>query len=154
MVPPPSANQNQQNPDVQRHCILLAASNPYLLPTPVYRPQMPNPEPGDNIEVQPLGRLADAVEVAKCFSYVCNIYQLAIAFNLLQTAVLADYFFIFSLSLQCPVTLSVISPKQIPKLKEIYNAVNNAISVLSFSIWSPTWILVDTDSCNSSVMSK
>ncbi|KAJ4710563.1 Mediator of RNA polymerase II transcription subunit 25 [Melia azedarach] len=87
----PNGNQNQQNVDGQRHCILVAASNPYPLPTPVYRPQMQNLEQSENIEAQTESRLSDAETVAKSFA-------------------------------QCSVSLSVICPKQLPKLRVIYNA--------------------------------
>lgn len=91
MMFPVNASQNQHNIGVQRHCILVAASNPYPLPTPVYRPQIPKTEPTDNTEAQSESRLSDAETIAKTFP-------------------------------QCPVSLSVICPKQLPKLKAIYNA--------------------------------
>ncbi|KAK6157697.1 hypothetical protein DH2020_011945 [Rehmannia glutinosa] len=86
----PSGNQNQ-NVDGQRHCILVAASNPYPLPTPVYRPQPQNIEQSENIETQPDNRLSDAEALAKSFA-------------------------------QCAISLSVICPKKLPKLRAIYNA--------------------------------
>ncbi|KAM3691375.1 hypothetical protein ACJW30_08G010000 [Castanea mollissima] len=86
-----NGNQNQQNMDSQRHCILVAASNPYPLPTPVYRPQIQNLEKGENIEEQTESRSSDAETVAKSFA-------------------------------QCSVSLSVICPKQLPKLRTIFNA--------------------------------
>ncbi|KAF8389791.1 hypothetical protein HHK36_024310 [Tetracentron sinense] len=87
----PNGSQTQQNVDGQRHCILVAASNPYPLPTPVYRPQIQNLEQSENIEVQTENRLSDAETVAKSFA-------------------------------QCLVSLSVISPKQLPKLRGKRNA--------------------------------
>ncbi|EOY02124.1 Phytochrome and flowering time regulatory protein isoform 2 [Theobroma cacao] len=87
----PNGNQTQQNVDGQRHCILVAASNPYPLPTPVYRPQIQNLEQTENIEAQTESRLSDAETVAKSFA-------------------------------QCSVSLSVICPKQLSKLKTIYSA--------------------------------
>ncbi|KAA8532735.1 hypothetical protein F0562_032768 [Nyssa sinensis] len=86
-----NGSQTQLNVDGQRHCILVAASNPYPLPTPVYRPQMQNLEQGENIETQSESCLSDAESVAKSFS-------------------------------QCSVSLSVICPKQLPKLRAIYSA--------------------------------
>lgn len=86
-----NGNQNQQNMDSQRHCILVAASNPYPLPTPVYRPQIQHLEKGENIEEQTESRSSDAETVAKSFA-------------------------------QCSVSLSVICPKQLPKLRTIFNA--------------------------------
>lgn len=86
-----NGNQPQQNVDRQMHCILVAASNPYPLPTPVYRPQMQKLEQSENIETQVDSRLSDAETVAKSF-------------------------------VQCSVSLSVICPKQLPKLRAIYNA--------------------------------
>ncbi|XP_078153645.1 mediator of RNA polymerase II transcription subunit 25-like isoform X5 [Carex rostrata] len=74
--------------EVNKHCVLACASNPYVLPTPVYRPSTEKNENGESIQPS---FLADAEAVAKCFS-------------------------------QCSVSLSVISPKQLPKLRDIYNA--------------------------------
>ncbi|KAK3041268.1 hypothetical protein RJ639_001370 [Escallonia herrerae] len=91
MLYSPNGSQNQQNLDVHRHCILIASSNPYPLPTPVYRPQVQNSEQSDSIETQSDSRLSDAETIAKLFA-------------------------------QCSVSLSVISPKQLPKLRAIYNA--------------------------------
>ncbi|XP_024987974.1 mediator of RNA polymerase II transcription subunit 25 isoform X2 [Cynara cardunculus var. scolymus] len=91
MFPSPNGSQNQHNLGIQRHCILVAASNPYPLPTPVYRPPMQKMEPSDNSEAQSESRLSDAETVAKTFA-------------------------------QCSVSLSVICPKQLPKLKAVYNA--------------------------------
>ncbi|KAK9051117.1 hypothetical protein SSX86_027743 [Deinandra increscens subsp. villosa] len=91
MFPYANASQNQHNLGVQRHCILVAASNPYPLPTPVYRPPIQKIEPSDNSEAQSESRLSDAESIAKAFS-------------------------------QCSISLSVICPKQLPKLKAIYNA--------------------------------
>ncbi|KAK9276529.1 hypothetical protein L1049_006063 [Liquidambar formosana] len=88
---PPNGSQTQQNVDGQKHCILVSASNPHPLPTPVYRPQMQNLEQSENIEAQAESRLSDAETVAKAFA-------------------------------QCSVSLSVICPKQLPKIKAIYNA--------------------------------
>lgn len=72
-----NGSQNQQNVDGQRHCILVAASNPYPLPTPVYRPQMQNMEQSENIETQAESRLSDAETLAKSFAQVltnCNLF--------------------------------------------------------------------------------
>ncbi|KAI3744300.1 hypothetical protein L1987_57378 [Smallanthus sonchifolius] len=91
MFPYTNVSQNQHNLGVQRHCILVAASNPYPLPTPVYRPPIQKIEPSDNSEAQSESRLSDAETIAKVFS-------------------------------QCSISLSVICPKQLPKLKAIYNA--------------------------------
>ncbi|KAF5745288.1 PHYTOCHROME AND FLOWERING TIME 1 family protein [Tripterygium wilfordii] len=77
--------------ECQRHCILVAASNPYPLPTPVYRPQLQNLERGENIEAETENHLSDAETLAKSFA-------------------------------QCSVSLSIICPKQLPKLRAIYNA--------------------------------
>ncbi|KAL6538935.1 Mediator of RNA polymerase II transcription subunit 25 [Orobanche minor] len=91
MFSSPNGNQNQ-NVDGQRHCILVAASNPYPLPTAVYRPQPQNLEQIENIETQPDNHLSDAETLAKSFA-------------------------------QRAISLSVICPKKLPKLGEIYNAV-------------------------------
>ncbi|KAJ9140693.1 hypothetical protein P3X46_031309 [Hevea brasiliensis] len=87
----PNGSQPQQNIDGQRHCVLIAASNPYPLPTPVYRPQMQNLEQSQYIDPQTESCLSDAETVAKSFP-------------------------------QCSVSLSVICPKQLPKIRAIYNA--------------------------------
>uniref|UniRef100_A0A251RQD3 Mediator of RNA polymerase II transcription subunit 25 n=1 Tax=Helianthus annuus TaxID=4232 RepID=A0A251RQD3_HELAN len=84
MCPPPNGTDTRPTDVVQRHCILVAASNPYPLPTPVYRP--PNKS-----DTQSENRLFDAETIAKSFPQSC-------------------------------VSLSVICPKQLPKLKAIYNA--------------------------------
>lgn len=68
-----NGNQPQQNVDRQMHCILVAASNPYPLPTPVYRPQMQKLEQSENIETQVDSRLSDAETVAKSFVQVLII---------------------------------------------------------------------------------
>ncbi|ONK68330.1 uncharacterized protein A4U43_C05F10300, partial [Asparagus officinalis] len=86
-----NGNQNHQNLDVQKHCILVAASNPHPLPTPVYRPPITGSEHNEKAEGQTETCLADAETVAKSFGL-------------------------------CFVSLSVISPKQLPKLRSIYNA--------------------------------
>uniref|UniRef100_A0A0A0KT51 Mediator of RNA polymerase II transcription subunit 25 n=1 Tax=Cucumis sativus TaxID=3659 RepID=A0A0A0KT51_CUCSA len=85
----PNGGQNQQTMDMQKHCILVAASNPYPLPTPVYRPAVQNLEQHDNVE--PGSSQSYAETVAKSFP-------------------------------QCFISLSVICPKQLPKLKAIYTA--------------------------------
>ncbi|PIN17547.1 hypothetical protein CDL12_09792 [Handroanthus impetiginosus] len=90
MFSSPNGNQSQ-NVEGQRHCILVAASNPYPLPTPVYRPQPQNAEKSDGIEALPDTRLFDAEAIAQSFA-------------------------------QCAISLSVICPKQLPKLRGIYNA--------------------------------
>lgn len=65
-----SPNGNQyQNVEGQRHCILVAASNPYPLPTPVYRPQPQNAEKSDS-ETQRDNGLSDAETLAKFFAQV------------------------------------------------------------------------------------
>ncbi|XP_020974299.1 mediator of RNA polymerase II transcription subunit 25 isoform X2 [Arachis ipaensis] len=82
---------NQQNVDMHKHCILIAASNPYPLQTPVYVPRLPNIEQSETIDSDAGNRLYDAEAVAKAFP-------------------------------QLSVSLSVICPKQLAKIKAIYNA--------------------------------
>lgn len=82
--------QTQQNLDGKRHCILVSASNPYPLPTPVYQPTIENLEQGENGDAQAENLLFDTETVAKWFG-------------------------------QCSVSLSVICPRQLLKLKTIYN---------------------------------
>ncbi|CAN0876444.1 Mediator of RNA polymerase II transcription subunit 25 [Linum grandiflorum] len=88
---PSNGNQSQPNLDFQRHCILVSASNPYPLPTPVYRPPIQILDQNENSDLQTESRLFDAEAVAKAFP-------------------------------QCSVSLSVICPKQLLKLRAIYNA--------------------------------
>ncbi|KAJ1385276.1 Mediator complex, subunit Med25, von Willebrand factor type A [Sesbania bispinosa] len=85
-----SGGPNQQNVDMHKHCILVAASNPYPLQTPVYIPRLQNLEQSETIESDPGNRLYDAEAVAKAFP-------------------------------QFSISLSVICPKQLPKVKVIYN---------------------------------
>ncbi|KAK8937701.1 Mediator of RNA polymerase II transcription subunit 25 [Platanthera guangdongensis] len=86
-----NSSQNLQNLDSQRNCILVAASNPYPLPTPIYSPPYPKTEHSENTEAHNETCLGDAETVAKSFG-------------------------------QCFVSLSVICPRQLPKLRAIYNA--------------------------------
>ncbi|KAI3497906.1 hypothetical protein L1887_33524 [Cichorium endivia] len=81
MFPP----QNEHSIGVQKHCILVAASNLYPLS------KMQKIEATDDNEAQSESCLSDAETVAKSFP-------------------------------QCCVSLSVICPEQLPKLKAIYNA--------------------------------
>ncbi|KZV35948.1 mediator of RNA polymerase II transcription subunit 25 [Dorcoceras hygrometricum] len=67
MFSSPSGSQNQ-NMDGQRHCILVATSNPCPLPTPVYRPQPQNIEQSDVSEKQSDSHLSDAETLAKSFA--------------------------------------------------------------------------------------
>ncbi|ESQ34236.1 hypothetical protein EUTSA_v10006778mg [Eutrema salsugineum] len=90
MFSPPSG-QAQPSNDLKRHCILITASNPHSLPTPVYRPKLPNAERNENGDAQSESRLSDAETVASYFS-------------------------------RCSVSLSVICPKQLPKIRALYNA--------------------------------
>ncbi|KAJ0257825.1 Mediator of RNA polymerase II transcription subunit 25 [Hirschfeldia incana] len=87
----PSSGQAQPSNDLKRHCILITASNPYSLPTPVYRPKLQNPEWNGNGHAQSESRLSDAETVASYFS-------------------------------RCSVSLSVVCPKQLPKIRALYNA--------------------------------
>ncbi|KAF9592019.1 hypothetical protein IFM89_011602 [Coptis chinensis] len=91
MFPLPPSGTGAQNVDGHKHCILIAASNPYPLPTPVYRPKIPKMEQSENNDVSAESCLADAETVAKSFA-------------------------------KCSLSLSVISPKQLLKLRAIYTA--------------------------------
>ncbi|XP_054824940.1 mediator of RNA polymerase II transcription subunit 25-like isoform X2 [Prosopis cineraria] len=86
-----NGSRSQQNVNLQKHCILVAASNPDPVPTQVYVPRLQNLDQGETIESDTGNRLHDAEAVAKAFP-------------------------------QCSVSLSVICPKQLPKVKVIYNA--------------------------------
>ncbi|WVZ64356.1 hypothetical protein U9M48_013889 [Paspalum notatum var. saurae] len=88
---PNTTTQSHQNHEAQKHCILVTASNPYPLPTPVYHLPTQSADHKENIESSKEPSIADAETVAKSFA-------------------------------QCFVSLSVISPKQLPTLKAIYNA--------------------------------
>lgn len=68
------APNGSQNLDAQKHCILVSASNPYPLPTPVYRPKMQKLEQGENVETQTESRLSDAEAVAKSFAQVLTCW--------------------------------------------------------------------------------
>ncbi|CAK8537327.1 unnamed protein product [Lathyrus sativus] len=91
MMFPQSGDSNQQNVDMHMHCILVAASNPYPLQTPVYVPQLQSVEQSESIDSDPGNQLYDAEAVAKAFP-------------------------------QFAISLSIICPKQLPKVKAIYNA--------------------------------
>ncbi|CAA2977572.1 Hypothetical predicted protein [Olea europaea subsp. europaea] len=80
-----------QNVDGLRQCILVAASNPYPLPTSVYQPKLQNLDQSNSIVAQTESHLSDAETLAKSFA-------------------------------QCAISLSVICPKQLPKIRAIYNA--------------------------------
>ncbi|RDY14215.1 Mediator of RNA polymerase II transcription subunit 25, partial [Mucuna pruriens] len=86
----PSEDPNQQSVDMHKHCILVAASNPFPLPTPVYVPKLQNLEQSETIHSDSQNFLHDAEAVAE-------------AFPLLS------------------ISLSVICPKQLPKIKALYN---------------------------------
>ncbi|XP_039115608.1 mediator of RNA polymerase II transcription subunit 25 isoform X1 [Dioscorea cayenensis subsp. rotundata] len=91
LAPSTTANLSRQTPDAQKHCILVAASNPHPLPTPVFAIPASSLEHTETVEVKGEICLADADTVAKSIG-------------------------------QCAISLSVISPKQLPKLRAIYNA--------------------------------
>ncbi|KAL6177901.1 hypothetical protein ACLB2K_049422 [Fragaria x ananassa] len=76
----------------ERHCILVAASNPMLIPTYVQVPLISNGQFSPSTKTRMT--LADAQDVAKLYA-------------------------------ECSASLSVISPKQFTKLREIYNAGRN-----------------------------
>jgi hypothetical protein len=69
MFSPPSG-QAQPSNDLKRHCILITASNPHILPTPVYRPRLQNVERNENGDAQAESRLSDAETVASYFAKV------------------------------------------------------------------------------------
>lgn len=76
-----NANQTQPKLDTQKHCILLAASNPHPLPTPVYRP-LRSIEQNESAVTQLEACLADAETVAKAFAEVArNILSLRFQFS-------------------------------------------------------------------------
>uniref|UniRef100_A0A368UJY9 Mediator of RNA polymerase II transcription subunit 25 n=1 Tax=Glycine max TaxID=3847 RepID=A0A368UJY9_SOYBN len=62
-----SGDPNQQNVEIHQHCILVAASNPYPLRTPICVPQLQNLEQSETIESFPGNCLYDAEAVAKAF---------------------------------------------------------------------------------------
>ncbi|KAK9996420.1 hypothetical protein SO802_021106 [Lithocarpus litseifolius] len=75
----------------ERHCILVAASNPYPIPSQLEMPKISDGFCG----VETYSSITDAKTVAEMF-------------------------------IQCFMSLSVISPKKFPKLREIYNAGNDS----------------------------
>ncbi|GAB2297060.1 hypothetical protein Dimus_031163 [Dionaea muscipula] len=93
---PQNGYPTQQNLDGKRHCILIAASNPYPLATPVYRPNIETLEHDEKMEGRAENLVYDAEAVAKWFG-------------------------------QCSISLSVICPKPLPKLKAIYNVPIGAV---------------------------
>ncbi|RVX14263.1 hypothetical protein VitviT2T_025919 [Vitis vinifera] len=90
----PHGTQTQQRLLGRRHCILVAASNPFPFPIPVHLPKIQNLQGAQISGATTEFSLADPNMVAKLFT-------------------------------QCCVSLSVISPKQLPKLREIYNSANS-----------------------------
>lgn len=129
-----NGNQSQQNGDCQRHCILISASNPHPLSTPVFRPQIQNLDQSESIDGQTENRLSDAETIAKSFAQVIFVIfpSLSGFFHCTRVGITITEF-IFPL--QCLVSLSVISPKQLPKLRAIYNAVTMNISNKFSSIY-------------------
>ncbi|XP_074318128.1 mediator of RNA polymerase II transcription subunit 25-like [Silene latifolia] len=113
---PQNGYQAQQNLDGKRQCILVTASDPYPLPTPVYRPAIEIMEQSEINEAQTENLLYDAETVSTWFG-------------------------------QCSVTLSVICPKQLPKLKAIYNAAkpNQRISEPVVAIKLPHFLVLISD---------
>jgi mediator of RNA polymerase II transcription subunit 25 len=85
----------------QKHCVLVAASNPHRLPTPVVRPpvtaRMQTSATGEPQAEQ--WWLADAETVAKAFPL-------------------------------CQVSLSIIAPRQLPLLRQVYNGAKRNPRVL------------------------
>ena len=69
-----SGAPNQQSVDMHKHCILVAASNPYPLQTPVYVPRPQNLEQSETIDLDSGSHLYDAEAVAKAFPQVFFIY--------------------------------------------------------------------------------
>lgn len=66
----PKGNLTQQNVDGQRHCILVAASNPQQYTRAVFRPQVQNAEQNDSVETQTDSHVSAAESVAKSFAQV------------------------------------------------------------------------------------
>lgn len=65
----PNGSQTQQNVEVKKHCVLVSASNPYPLPTPIYRPKFQSSE-NEVVEAVAESRLSDAETIAKSYSQV------------------------------------------------------------------------------------
>jgi hypothetical protein len=77
----------------------------------------------ENIDAQNESRLSDAETVAKSFPQVhwyCFLTQSTGALYFWNLLVCENWSLV---SLQCSVSLSIICPKQLPKLRSIYNAV-------------------------------
>ncbi|MCD7466278.1 hypothetical protein HAX54_002836 [Datura stramonium] len=88
-----NGSQTQQNADGKRHCILVGASKPYPFPTPVNCPAMQNLGQSGNIEAR-----------ARTSIRLADAETVAKAFP------------------QCSISLSVICPMKLPKLRAIYKA--------------------------------
>ncbi|WZZ10605.1 hypothetical protein YC2023_096526 [Brassica napus] len=93
MMFPPPPGQAQPSNDLKRHCILITASNPYSLPTPVYRPKLQNAERNENGDALPESRLSDAETVASYFSRLPKIRALynAVRLRICLSSVLQTY---------------------------------------------------------------
>ncbi|KAH7298749.1 hypothetical protein KP509_25G057700 [Ceratopteris richardii] len=109
--PTPVANTVSQVTDRQKHCILVAASNPHRLPTPIPRPPVQGllqPSANSDPSAAEHWWLADADTVAKAFS-------------------------------QCSVSLSVVSPRQLLSLKMIFNGAKRAQRATDTPIEAPKY---------------
>lgn len=65
-----NGSHSQPRPDCHKHCILVAASNPYPIETYIYKYVPQNTETRRNCSVPMEAYLSDAVMVAKRFSQV------------------------------------------------------------------------------------
>lgn len=70
---PQNGFESQQSFDGKRHCILVSASNPYPLPTPVYRPAIEKLNQDENGEAHSVNLLNDAETVSKWFGLVAKL---------------------------------------------------------------------------------
>lgn len=108
--PSPVSTAISQVAERQKHCVLVAASNPHCLPTPIPRPPvntlMQSSTTGDSLAEH--WWLADADTVAKAFP-------------------------------QCLVSLSVISPRQLPLLRTIYNGGRKSVRATDSPLDSPKY---------------
>lgn len=76
LAPSTTANLSRQTPDAQKHCILVAASNPHPLPTPVFAIPASSLEHTETVEVKGEICLADADTVAKSIGQVIYKFYL------------------------------------------------------------------------------
>ncbi|KAG2269568.1 hypothetical protein Bca52824_064123 [Brassica carinata] len=124
MFPPPSG-QSQPTNDLKSHCILITASNLYSLPTPVYHPKLQNAEQSKNGGAQSESLFMNSPCTTSGYIFL-NWESLT-----------------YHIGVHCSVSLPVVCPKQLPKIRALYNAEKlNPQSDLSIDTVKNTFYLV------------